>query len=284
MATRGEAGVPSFPEDYARPAVWRHDEGLGGTFGATNKPTAGAQKEMALPVGEHSYQLYSMGTPNGQKVTIMLEELYATRAVEYDAWMVDIFTGDQFGSGFVELNPNSKIPALADHAFDPPLRVFESGNILRHLSEQNGDAFVPADVRMRSECFNWLFFLQGSAPYFGQFGHFTRYAPVNIKYCVDRYTMETKRLLDVLDKQLDGAQWLVGDEYTIADMCTYPWIECLVNFYEKAEFLELESYANVTAWRARMAARPAVQRGMRVNAPFSDAGVRERHSAADLDV
>lgn len=246
-----------------------------------NRPTAGARSQHELPIGEHKLQLYSLGTPNGQKVTILLEELYELKSVEYDAWKIDIFALDQFTSGFVEINPNSKIPALADREFDPPLRVFESGNILKYVAEKYS-VFVPDDLRKKTEVFSWLFWLHGAAPFLGGgFGHFYNYAPFKIEYAIDRYTMETKRLLDVLDRQLEGREY-VCDEYSIADMAIYPWVSCLREFYKASEFLQLDSYENVQRWCSTMAARPAVKRGMKVNQSWGESPVPERHSAKDF--
>ena len=246
-----------------------------------NRPTAGARSEKKLPVGEHELQLYSLGTPNGIKCTILLEELNDLSGVEYDAWKIDIFALDQFGSEFVAANPNSKIPTLLDYAFKPPIRVFESGHILKYVAEKHGSAFIPTDPRAKTECFNWLFWLQGSAPYIGGgFGHFYKYAPVQVKYAVDRFTMETKRLLDVLDKELATKEYIAG-EYSIADMCIWPWIMCVVKFYKAEEFVQLQDYKNLMAWYKRIEARPAVQRGCRVNG-FGDDALTERHSKADF--
>jgi GST-like protein len=228
-------------------------------------------------VGEHPLQLYSLGTPNGMKVTILLEEL----GVEYDAWLINIMEQDQFKSGFVEINPNSKIPAMADHDFVPPLNIWESGHILKYLAEKY-DKFIPKEPRERVECFNWLFWLQASAPFIGGgFGHFYKYAPLHIEYAVDRYTMETKRLLDVLDKHLEGRDFICN-EYSIADMAIMPWILCIYKFYNAADFLDYQSYKNVVAWVARIEERPAVQRGLRVNT-FGPDAVTERHSPADFE-
>jgi GST-like protein len=270
---------PAFPADYVVPKVWEFEQ-QEGAMGGMNRPTAGKRSEQALPKGEHELQLYSLGTPNGIKCTILLEELNDLKGVEYDAWKIDIFKLDQFGSEFVEANPNSKIPTLLDVSLSPPLRVFESGNILKYIAEKHG-AFVPTDLRGRTECYNWLFWLQGAAPYIGGgFGHFYKYAPVNVKYAVDRFTLETKRLLDVLDKELVDKDYVAG-EYSIADMCIFPWIYCIVEFYKADEFLSLKSYANLMKWYKLVEARPAVQRGIRVNG-FGDSAVVERHSKADF--
>ncbi|MGV2389460.1 MAG UNVERIFIED_CONTAM: glutathione-dependent disulfide-bond oxidoreductase [Microcystis novacekii LVE1205-3] len=228
---------PTFPSDYVRPKVWAPEE-QEGIFGGMNRPTAGARFEKALPRGEHDIQLYSLATPNGVKVTILLEELNDLKGVEYDAYKISIMDLEQFGSEFLALNPNSKIPVMMDKSFDPPLRIFESGNILKYLAEKY-DAFIPSDPRKKVETFNWLFWNMGSAPYIGGgFGHFHNYAPVEIKYAIDRYTMETKRLLDVLDKQLEGKEFVIGDEITIADFAIWPWIMCIDKFYKAREFLQ----------------------------------------------
>mmetsp|Transcript_29286 Transcript_29286/g.82623 ORF Transcript_29286/g.82623 Transcript_29286/m.82623 type:complete len:279 (+) Transcript_29286:198-1034(+) len=274
------AEKPSYPEGYSIPEVWESDP-QGATMGGMNRPTAGARSEKELPKGEHSLQLYSLGTPNGQKVTILLEELNELKGVEYDAWKINIMDLDQFTSGFVAVNPNSKIPALLDYELTPPLRVFETGSILLHLAERF-DAFIPQDKRKRTECLNWLFWQHGGAPFMGGgFGHFYNYAPLKIQYAIDRYAMETKRQLDVLDKQLEGRDFIV-DEYSIADMAVYPWIVCLSVHYKAGKFLQLDGYENVQRWMATLKARPAVARGMRVNS-FGEGAVSERHSAADFD-
>eukprot|EP00242_Pyramimonas_sp_CCMP2087_P000755 CAMPEP_0198232120 /NCGR_PEP_ID=MMETSP1445-20131203/115561_1 /TAXON_ID=36898 /ORGANISM="Pyramimonas sp., Strain CCMP2087" /LENGTH=272 /DNA_ID=CAMNT_0043912771 /DNA_START=161 /DNA_END=979 /DNA_ORIENTATION=- len=267
---------PSFPEGYKPQKVWTYTE-QEGKMGGMNKPTAGKRSDEPLPVGDHPIQLYSLGTPNGMKCTILLEEL----GVEYDAWYIDIFQLKQFTSGFVEMNPNSKIPCMSDNDFTPPLRVFESGHILKYLAEKYGK-FIPEDPRERVECFNWLFWLQGSAPYIGGgFGHFYNYAPVKIEYAIDRFTLETKRLLDVLDKHLEGREWVCA-EYSIADMAIMPWIMCIYKFYNAAEFIDYASYKNVVAWVKRVEERPAAARGLRVNG-FGDTAVKERHSAKDFE-
>jgi len=246
-------------------------------MGGMNRPTAGARSEKVLPVGKHPIQLYSLGTPNGQKVTILLEEL----GIDYDAWKINIMGLEQFGSDFVNINPNSKIPAMTDNTFDPPLRVFESGNIIKYLAEKH-EKFIPTDARKRVECFNWLFWQMGSAPFIGGgFGHFYVYAPVNIQYAIDRFAMEAKRQLDVLDKHLADKEFMVGDEYTIADMAIFPWILALSRFYKADDFLALPSYTHVARWREALLARPAVQRGLRVNS-FGDDAVPERHSPDDF--
>jgi GST-like protein len=274
---------------YEPPRVWTWDAESGGRFAKINRPIAGPTHEKDLPVGEHPLQLYSLATPNGVKVTVMLEELLALgRDAEYDAWFINIGEGDQFGSGFVAANPNSKIPALVDHGASPPLRVFESGSILLYLAEKF-DAFLPAGGEARAECFSWLFWQMASTPFLGGgFGHFYAYAPEKYEYPINRYAMEVKRLLDVLDRNLAERAYLGGDEYTIADMATYPWFGGLVlnDLYSAAEFLDVASYAHVTRWAKEIAARPAVQRGQRVNKPWGsdeDKGILERHKASDLD-
>ena len=287
--TETKTAKPSLPEGYVVPEVWRPTTATGGAFAGTNRPTAGAWEEEELQRGEHPYQLYSLGTPNGQKVTILLEEL----GVDYDAWKIPI-SGKQFGSGFVALNPNSKIPALYDHSGSESIRLFESGSILVHIAEKHGQFFPGTDrPAARAECMNWLMWQMGSAPFIGGgFGHFFSYAPMNDEYAINRYSMETKRLLDVLDKHLaEGSkQYVLGDEYSIADMAIYPWIRCLDVGYKNAngvkatDFLQLDSYTQVKAWMARLAARKAVQRGLRVNSfeGFVEKPVAERHSASDF--
>lgn len=276
--------------NYQPPKVWTWDPSAGGgAFANINRPVSGATHEKALPVGKHPLQLYSLGTPNGQKVTIMLEELLAkgVKEAEYDAWLIRIGEGDQFSSGFVEVNPNSKIPALRDHSTTPPTRVFESGAILLYLAEKFGH-FLPADRAKRTETLNWLFWLQGAAPLLGGgFGHFYNYAPEKIEYVINRYTMEAKRQLDVLDKQLAQHQFVAGDEYTIADMAVWPWYGNVVlgNVYNAAEFLDAGSYSHVQRWAKEILARPAVQRGRMVNRTFGEPNeqLHERHDASDFD-
>jgi GST-like protein len=274
--------------DYTPPKVWTWEpDDTGGRFASINRPEAGATHDRALPVGEHPHQLYSLATPNGVKVTVMFEELLERgfADAEYDAWLVRIGEGEQFGSGFVEINPNSKIPAMADHSVDPPRRVFESGSILMYLAEKFG-AFLPGDTDGRTECLNWLFWQMGSAPFLGGgFGHFYNYAPVKIKYAIDRYTMEVKRQLDVLDRELADKEYIAGSEYTIADMAIWPWYGALVKgkVYDAAEFLDVKSYAHVLRWTDEIAERPAVQRGRRVNKVRGEGGVRERHAPSDLE-
>ncbi len=276
-------------DDYTVPKVWQWQKESGGNWASINRPVAGATHEKALPVGKHPLQLYSLATPNGVKVTVMLEELLALGKTdaEYDAHLIKIGDGDQFGSGFVDANPNSKIPALIDHSTDKPTRVFESGAILLYLAEKY-HAFLPQDPAARTECLSWLFWQMGSAPYLGGgFGHFYVYAPVKIEYCIDRFTMETKRQLDVLDRQLQDNQYLTGSEYTIADIAVWPWYGAVVlnEVYGAAEFLEAHTYANVNRWAKEIQARPAVQRGRmvnRVSGPLEQQ-LHERHDASDFD-
>ncbi|QJI30062.1 glutathione-dependent disulfide-bond oxidoreductase [Pseudomonas sp. ADAK18] len=275
--------------DYLPPKVWTWDTENGGAFANINRPIAGATHDQALPVGRHPLQLYSLATPNGQKVTILLEELLALghQGAEYDAWLIRIGEGDQFGSGFVSVNPNSKIPALMDRSGAKPIRVFESGAILQYLAEKFG-AFLPTEPAARAECLSWLFWQMGSAPYLGGgFGHFYAYAPTKIQYAIDRFAMETKRQLDVLDKQLAVSEYIAGDEYTIADIAIWPWYGGLVKgrLYGAAEFLSVQDYKHVVRWADAIDARPAVQRGRRVNRVSGepDEQMRERHDAADFD-
>jgi len=274
---------------YTPPKVWTWEAQSGGRFASINRPIAGPTHEKDLPVGAHPFQLYSMGTPNGVKVTVMFEELLAAgHDAEYDAWLIRITEGDQFSSGFVEINPNSKIPALLDRTGDAPLRVFESGAILMHLAEKFG-AFLPASGPARTEVLNWLFWQMGSAPYLGGgFGHFYQYAPEKWQYPIDRFTMETKRQLDVLDRQLAERPFIAGDDYSIADMAIWPWYGNLVlgrQYGDAATFLEADSYENLMAWAQKLDARPAVQRGRMVNrtsgAPHEQ--LLERHAASDFD-
>ena len=274
---------------YTPPKVWTWNKDNGGQFSKINRPTAGATHEKVLPVGRHPLQLYSLGTPNGVKVTVLLEELLELghSGAEYDAWLINIGDGDQFGSGFVEINPNSKIPALMDHSTSPPTRVFESGAILLYLAEKFG-AFLPSDPRKRTECLSWLFWQMGSAPYLGGgFGHFYAYAPIKIEYCIDRFAMEVKRQLDVLDRQLADKQFIAGDEYTIADMAIWPWYGALAAglVYNAAEFLDTASYKHVNRWTNELAERPAVKRGRRVNRTFGspESQLKERHDKSDFD-
>ena len=274
---------------YTPPKVWEWNQASGGRFANINRPTAGATHDKELPVGEHDLQLYSLATPNGVKVTVLLEELLelGIKAAEYDAYLIDISEGDQFGSGFVAINPNSKIPALLDRSTTPPTRVFESGAMLVYLAEKFG-AFLPTAPSARAECLSWLFFQMGSAPYIGGgFGHFYAYAPDKIEYPINRYTMEVKRLLDVLNRHLSEHQYLCGDAYTIADMANYAWYGALVtqNIYEAAEFIDAAAYTHVIRWTEAIEARPAVQRGRRVNKSWGPEEERliERHSASDFD-
>ncbi len=275
-------------ETYTPPEVWTWDTESGGRFASINRPIAGATHDKALPVGEHPLQLYSLGTPNGIKVTVLLEELLAAgRDAEYDAWLINIGEGDQFGSGFVAINPNSKIPALLDRGRDPHIRVFESGAILMYLAEKFG-AFLPTDPAPRAECLSWLFWQMGSAPYLGGgFGHFYAYAPEKLEYPINRYAMEVKRQLDVLDRHLAEHEYFCGDEYTIADMAIYPWYGALVlhNIYDAAVFLDVASYKHVVRWAQMLEQRPALKRGTRVNRTWGpeEKRVPERHSAADFD-
>jgi GST-like protein len=275
--------------EYIPPKVWTNDNENGGQWASINRPDSGARHEQALPVGEHPFQLYSMGTPNGQKVTIMFEELLAAGVTEaeYDAYLIKIGDGDQFGSGFVSVNPNSKIPALVDRSGDEPVNVFESGNILFYLAEKFGH-FLPKEGAQRAEVMNWLFWLQGSAPYLGGgFGHFYAYAPETFEYPINRFTMEAKRQLDVLDKRLAGNEFLGGDKYSIADIATWPWYGNLVlgRLYDSAEFLDVVSYKNVVRWAKAIDEREAVKRGHIVNRTWGEEWEQaaERHSAADID-
>ena len=275
--------------DYTPPDVWTWDADSGGAWASINRPIAGSTHEKQLPVGKHPLQLYSLATPNGVKVTILLEELLAMGidAAEYDAHLIKIGDGEQFGSGFVEINPNSKIPALMDHSTTPPTRIFESGAILLYLAEKFG-VFLPQEHAKRTECLSWLFWQMGSAPYLGGgFGHFYVYAPVKIEYCIDRFTMETKRQLDVLDKHLAVNEYMAGDDYTIADMAIWPWYGSVVlnTVYSAAEFLDTASYTHVMAWARKIAERDAVKRGRMVNRTFGelDEQLHERHDASDFD-
>ena len=275
---------------YEPPRVWTWERENGGTFASINRPVSGATQETALPRGAHKLQLYSLATPNGVKVTVMLEELLAAghAGAEYDAWVVNIREGDQFGSGFVAINPNSKIPALVDHSTPAPTRVFESGAILLYLAEKFG-AFLPEHAAERAECLSWLFWQMGSAPYLGGgFGHFYAYAPYKMEYPIDRFTMEVKRQLDVLDKRLAESPYVAGDAYTIADMAIWPWYGVLTTgkLYDAAEFLAAEDYANVVRWYREIAAREPVIRGRKVNrisGPPEDQ-LHERHDASDFEL
>jgi len=283
MSSEKTEEMPAYPEGYKVPAVWEFVP-QEGKMGGMNRPTAGARKEQALPKGEHALQLYSLGTPNGVKVTILLEELNELKGVEYDAWKVQIFDLDQFGSEFVAMNPNSKIPAMYDYGIgDKPLRVFESGSILKYVAEKY-EAFVPTDLAGKTEMYNWLMWQMGTAPYLGGgFGHFYKYAPLKIQYAIDRFSMEIKREFDVLDNELATKKYIVGDEYTIADMAIWPWIMCCIKFYKAKDFLQLDSYTNLMRWYDLIAERPAVKRGCRVNA-FGDDALAEVHgSVAKMD-
>ena len=275
---------------YTPPKVWTWDRESGGRFANINRPVAGSTHEKELPVGEHGLQLYSLATPNGVKATIMLEELLEAghEGAEYDAWLIDIGEGDQFGSGFVAANPNSKIPALMDHRQDPPQRVFESGAILLYLAEDFG-AFLPQARQARAAALSWLFWQMGSAPYLGGgFGHFYAYAPEKLEYPINRFTMEAKRQLDVLDRHLAQATYMAGDEYSIADMAIWPWYGALVlgHLYDAAEFLSVHEYENVLRWAEEIQERPAVRRGQMVNRPWGDPAkqLRERHDASDFEL
>jgi GST-like protein len=274
---------------YTPPAVWTWDQSETHRFASINRPIAGPTHDKDLPVGKHPFQLYSLATPNGVKVTVMFEELLAAghSGAEYDAWLIRINEGDQFGSGFVEVNPNSKIPALLDRSGPEPVRVFESGSILVHLAEKFG-AFLPASGSARTETLNWLFWQMGSAPMLGGgFGHFYAYAPEKLEYPINRYAMEVKRQLDVLDRQLATHEYIAGGDYSIADMAIWPWYGALVKglVYEAAEFLSVHEYSNVIRWTDQIAARPAVKRGRMVNRSFGDPAsqLHERHDASDFD-
>ena len=277
-------------DTYTPPKVWKWEQQSGGKFTSVNRPIAGPTHDKELPIGKHPIQLYSLATPNGVKVTIMLEELLekGIKGAEYDAWLIKIMDGEQFGSGFVEVNPNSKIPAMVDHSQNPPLRLFESGSMLVYLAEKF-DAFLPKDIAGRTETLNWLFWQMGSAPFLGGgFGHFYAYAPEKFQYPIDRYTMEVKRQLDVLDRQLADNRYIAGDEYTIADMAIWPWYGNLVTgtIYDAQEFLEVHTYTNVVRWSKELEARPGVKRGQMVNRVWGDpAGqLPERHDASDFEL
>lgn len=273
---------------YVPPKVWTWQTESGGTWASINRPVSGSTHDKDLPVGKHPLQLYSLATPNGIKVTIMLEELLAlgVKEAEYDAYLINIGEGDQFSSGFVDINPNSKIPALLDNGLDVPQKVFESGAILLYLAEKFGH-LIPTDFAKRTECMSWLFWQMGSAPYLGGgFGHFYAYAPVKIEYCIDRFTMEVKRQLDVLDKQLEGNRYICGDEYSIADIAIWSWYGSLVlnQAYNAAEFLDADSYKNLMRWAKDIKERPAVKRGRKVNRSWGDESEQllERHDASDF--
>jgi len=279
----------SSSSEYTPPKIWTWNKESGGRFASTNRPISGPTHDKDLPVGRHPLQLYSLGTPNGVKVTVMLEELLALghRGAEYDAWLIRIGDGDQFGSGFVAVNPNSKIPALVDRSGPTPIRVFESGAILVHLAEKFG-AFLPTEANARAECLSWLFWQMGSAPYLGGgFGHFYAYAPTKMEYPIDRFAMEVKRQLDVLDHHLAGTEYLAGGDYTIADIATWPWYGGLAKgwLYEAAEFLQVQEYKNVQRWADAIGERPAARRGRMVNRVTGEpAGqLHERHNAGDFD-
>lgn len=275
---------------YVPPKVWSWNKESGGRFAKINRPIAGATHEKELPVGKHPLQLYSLATPNGVKVTVMLEELLAAghKGAEYDAWLVNINDGSQFGSGFVAVNPNSKIPALMDRSGPKPIRVFESASIVFYLAEKFGGAFLPKDPAARAECMSWLFWQMGSAPYLGGgFGHFYAYAPVKIEYAIDRFAMEVKRQLDVLDQHLSKNEYMAGKEYTIADMAIWPWYGAMAKglLYGAAEFLAVHEYKNVNRWADQIGARPAAQRGRMVNRVWGEPASQlpERHDASDFD-
>ena len=275
---------------YTPPAIWTWDKQSGGRFANINRPIAGATSDKELPVGRRPLQLYSLATPNGVKVTVMLEELLALghAGAEYDAWLIRISEGDQFGSGFVAVNPNSKIPALMDRSGPTPVRIFESGAMLIYLAEKFGSAFLPTEDAARAECLSWLFWQMGSAPFLGGgFGHFYAYAPSKIEYPIDRYAMEVKRQLDVLDRRLAESRYVAGDDYTIADMAIWPWYGTLVKgqLYEAGEFLQVQQYTNVLRWTDEIAKRPAVRRGRMVNRAWGEPSsqLHERHEATDFD-
>jgi GSH-dependent disulfide-bond oxidoreductase len=281
--------MPQTLSDYTPPKIWEWNKDNGGRFANINRPTAGATHDKDRPIGKHPMQLYSLATPNGVKVTVMLEELLALghSGAEYDAWLIKINEGDQFSSGFVEANPNSKIPALFDHSTPEPTRVFESGSILLYLAEKFG-AFLPTEHHARTETLNWLFWQMGSAPMLGGgFGHFYAYAPFKVEYAIDRYAMEVKRQLDVLDRNLATREYMAGNEYSIADMAIWPWYGALAKglIYEAGEFLAVHEYKNVIRWTEQLGARPAVRRGRMVNRVMGDPAsqLHERHDASDFD-
>ena len=282
--------MPQILSEYTPDSIWKWNAENGGQFANINRPIAGATHEKELPVGVHPMQLYSLGTPNGVKVTIMLEEVLARghMGAEYDAWLINIREGDQFGSGFVEINPNSKIPALLDRSTSPPIRIFESGAMLLYLAEKFGE-FLPTDRASRTEVISWLMWQMGSAPYLGGgFGHFYAYAPMKIEYCIDRFAMEVKRQLDVLNRQLADNEYIAGQDYTIADIAIWPWYGALVKglVYNAGEFLQVHDYGNVIRWADQIATRPAVKRGRMVNNPFGDPRnqLPERHDASDFEL
>ncbi len=274
---------------YTPPKVWTWDKASGGRFASINRPIAGPTHQKELPVGKHPFQLYSLGTPNGVKVTIMFEELLGAghKDAEYDAWLINIGEGAQFGSGFVDINPNSKIPALVDHSANPPIRLFESGSMLFYLAEKFG-AFLPKDPRKRAEAMNWLFWQMGSAPFLGGgFGHFYAYAPEKYEYPINRYAMEVKRQLDVLDRHLKDNEYMAGDEYSIADMAIWPWYGAMAKgiLYDAGVFLSVHEYTNLIRWTDQLAQRKGVQRGRMVNRTYGELSsqLRERHDASDFD-
>jgi GST-like protein len=283
--------MTNFPADYTPPAIWTWNKDNGGAFANINRPIAGATHDKELPVGLHPLQLYSMATPNGVKVTVMLEELLAAghSGAEYDAWLIDIRQGGQFGSDFVAINPNSKIPALMDRSGPEPVRLFESGSILLYLAEKFG-AFLPSDPIKRTEAMNWLFWQMGSAPYLGGgFGHFYAYAPLKIEYCIDRFTMETKRQLDVLNRHLADHEYMAGGDYSIADIAIWPWYAGVATgqVYNAAEFLQAQDYTHLLRWADQIGERPAVKRGRIVNRAFGDdlsQQLHERHDASDFEL
>ena len=275
--------------EYTPPKVWTWESESGGKFASINRPIAGATHDKTLPMGEHAFQLYSLATPNGQKATIMFEELLQLgfTDADYDAYLINIGDGDQFGSDFVDINPNSKIPALMDHSTTPPTRIFESGSILQYLAEKF-DVLIPKDLKAKTECRNWLFWQMGSAPYLGGgFGHFYSYAPSKMQYPIDRFTMETKRQLDVLNRHLSENEYMAGDEYSIADIAIWPWYGSLVlgDLYDAAEFLDVASYTHVVRWAKQVADRPAVKRGRRVNRTWGpeEDQMAERHNDSDFE-
>ncbi|MFD0916441.1 glutathione-dependent disulfide-bond oxidoreductase [Pseudahrensia aquimaris] len=291
MADEKPDPANNFPAGYEPASVWTWDKGNGGKFANINRPISGATSEKDLPVGKHPLQLYSLATPNGVKVTVMLEELLAKgfSEAEYDAWLINIGEGDQFGSGFVGANPNSKIPALMDHSVPEPRRVFESGAILLYLAEKFG-AFLPTEPKARTEALNWLFWQMGSAPYLGGgFGHFYAYAPIKIQYAIDRFAMETKRQLHVLDTHLADNQFMAGKDYSIADMAIWPWYGNVVTgtiYGESGTFLQVQEYENVIRWQKEIAEREPVKRGRMVNRPFGpkEEQLHERHDASDFEL
>ena len=283
-----DAALGNQPPGYLPPKVWTWDQPNGGQFANINRPVSGATHEKVLPVGKHPLQLYSLGTPNGQKVTIMLEELLAAghAGAEYDAWLIRIGEGEQFSSGFVAINPNSKIPALVDHSTDPPTKLFESGSMLFYLGEKFG-AFLPTEHYQRAATMNWLMWQMGSAPFVGGgFGHFYAYAPIKIEYAINRYAMETKRQLHVLDTHLAKNEYMIGDSYTIADIAIWPWYAgALRSAYNAQEFLAVSEYVHLKRWADQVGSRPAVRRGLRVNRTFGppEGQLAERHAASDFD-